>query len=299
MLATLFELRADPAIAETDRFARTQTIQAQIHEALEAVENLDEDRILRGFLLLIEKTLRTNYFQRDADGQPKSYLSIKLASHDIDLLPLPRPLVEIFVYSPRMEGCHLRGGKVARGGIRWSDRKEDFRTEVLGLMKAQMVKNAVIVPIGSKGGFVVKRPPETGGRDAMMAEGIACYKNLMNGLLDLTDNLVDGAVVRPPMSRAMTPTIPISLSPPTRVRRRSPTSPTASHSRYAASGWVMPSRPAAPPVTTIKKWAITATRCMGFRHAPFQRNGHRHSPRPIFLASPVSATWRATYSATA
>ena len=197
LLAALFELRADPGITETDRFTRTQTVHAQILEALEAVENLDEDRILRGFLLLIEKTLRTNYFQRDVDGRPKSYLSIKLASNDIDLFPLPRPLVEIFVYSPRMEGCHLRGGKVARGGIRWSDRREDFRTEVLGLMKAQMVKNAVIVPIGSKGGFVVKRPPETGGRDAMMAEGIGCYKILMNGLLDLTDNLVEGAVVPP------------------------------------------------------------------------------------------------------
>ena len=112
---------------------------------------------------------------------------MKLASQEIDLLPLPRPLVEVFVYSPRMEGCHLRGGKVARGGIRWSDRKEDFRTEILGLMKAQMVKNAVIVPVGSKGGFVVKRPPE-GGREALMNEVVACYKFLMCGLLDLTDN---------------------------------------------------------------------------------------------------------------
>ena len=123
---------------------------------------------------------------------------MKLASREIDLLPLPRPLVEVFVYSPRMEGCHLRGGKVARGGIRWSDRKEDFRTEVLGLMKAQMVKNAVIVPIGSKGGFVVKRPPAGAGRDALMEEVVACYRYLMFGLLDITDNLQGDSVVPPP-----------------------------------------------------------------------------------------------------
>ena len=168
---------------------------AEIVAALEAVSNLDRDRILRAFLLLIRKTLRTNFYQRDEAGQPKPYLSIKLASQEIDLLPLPRPLFEIFVYSPRMEGCHLRGGKVARGGLRWSDRKEDFRTEILGLMKAQMVKNAVIVPTGSKGGFVVKRQPE--GREALMAEVVACYKILMAGLLDLTDNIVGDGIVPP------------------------------------------------------------------------------------------------------
>jgi glutamate dehydrogenase len=197
-LVKLFVTRADPALAPADRDARVQAITASIAQGLEAVDVLDEDRILRSFLLLIDKTLRTNYFQRDETGQPKSFLAVKLASREIDLLPLPRPLVEIFVYSPRMEGCHLRGGKVARGGIRWSDRKEDFRTEVLGLMKAQMVKNAVIVPIGSKGGFVVKRPPEGGGRDAVMAEGIACYKILMTGLLDLTDNIKGNDIVPPP-----------------------------------------------------------------------------------------------------
>jgi glutamate dehydrogenase len=197
LLVKLFDRRADPALAEAGRATEVATITAGIRDALEHVDNLDEDRILRGFLLLIEKTLRTNYHQRDEAGHPKPYLSLKLASREIDLLPLPRPLVEIFVYSPRMEGCHLRGGKVARGGIRWSDRKEDFRTEVLGLMKAQMVKNAVIVPIGSKGGFVVKRPPVEGGRDALMAEGIACYKTLMSGLLDLTDDIAGNAVVPP------------------------------------------------------------------------------------------------------
>jgi glutamate dehydrogenase len=195
LLVALFALRADPALSDADRTARTAAIQARILEGLEQIENLDDDRILRSFLLLIEKTLRTNYNQRDEAGQPRPYLAIKLASREIELLPLPRPLVEIFVYSPRMEGCHLRGGKVARGGIRWSDRKEDFRTEVLGLMKAQMVKNAVIVPVGSKGGFVVKRPPET--REALMGEVVACYKILMAGLLDLTDNIQGGAVVPP------------------------------------------------------------------------------------------------------
>jgi len=193
LLVNLFEARSDPALQ-----TRAAGIQQSILDALDQVENLDEDRILRSFLLLVAKTLRTNYYRRDAAGQPLPYLAVKLASREIDLLPLPRPLVEIFVYSPRMEGCHLRGGKVARGGIRWSDRKEDFRTEILGLMKAQMVKNAVIVPVGSKGGFVVKRPPAEGGRDALMAEVVACYRTLMSGLLDLTDNIVGNAVVPPP-----------------------------------------------------------------------------------------------------
>ena len=127
-------------------------------------------------------------------------------------------MVEIFVYSPRVEAIHLRGGKVARGGIRWSDRREDFRTEILGLMKAQMVKNAVIVPTGSKGGFVVKRPPATGGREALMAEVVECYKTLMRGLLDITDNLVGGAVKPPADVSGATATIPIWWSPPTRAR---------------------------------------------------------------------------------
>src|SRR5207237_9322852 len=134
------------------------------------------------------KTLPAHYDQTLPGGAPKPALAVKLASSAIDLLPLPRPLFEIYVYSPRMEGLHMRAGKVARGGIRWSDRKEDFRTEILGLMKAQTVKNAVIVPVGSKGGFIVKRPPA--GRDPLMAEGIECYKTLIRGLLDLTDNIV-------------------------------------------------------------------------------------------------------------
>ena len=195
LLVALFALRADPVLSDADRTARAAAVRTRILEGLEQIQNLDEDRILRSFLLLIENTLRTNYNQRDATGEPRPYLAVKLASREIDLLPLPRPLVEIFVYAPRMEGCHLRGGKVARGGIRWSDRKEDFRTEILGLMKAQMVKNAVIVPVGSKGGFVVKRPPEA--REALMAEVVACYEMLMAGLLDLTDNIQGGVVVPP------------------------------------------------------------------------------------------------------
>jgi glutamate dehydrogenase len=197
LLVALFERQFDPAAQIDDSkaadLAATESIAAAIGQHLDAVANLDEDRILRSFLLLVQKSLRTNYYQHDAAGQPKSYLSVKLASLEIELLPAPRPLVEIFVYSPRVEAIHLRGGKVARGGIRWSDRKEDFRTEILGLMKAQMVKNAVIVPVGSKGGFVVKRPPPAGaGRDAVQAEGIECYKILMRGLLDITDNFAAG-----------------------------------------------------------------------------------------------------------
>jgi glutamate dehydrogenase len=194
LLVRLFETRFDPA-ARDGADLRSIALLQEIDHLLDAVTNLDEDRILRSFLLLVQKSLRTNYYQRGADDAPKPYLSIKLSSREIDLLPLPRPLYEIYVYSPRTEGVHLRGGKVARGGIRWSDRREDFRSEILGLMKAQMVKNSVIVPVGSKGGFVVKRPPAS--RDAYLAEGIECYKTLMRGLLDITDNIVGGKVAPP------------------------------------------------------------------------------------------------------
>ncbi len=193
LLVQLFETRFDPH-APSDG----PELLAAIDLALEAVTSADDDRILRRFLNLVECTVRTNYFQTGTDGGPKPYLSLKLDSRRIQGLPLPRPMMEIFVYAPRMEGIHLRGGKVARGGIRWSDRPEDFRTEILGLMKAQMVKNAVIVPVGSKGGFVVKRPPKDGGREALLEEGIACYRTLMRGLLDLTDNLAGGQVRPPP-----------------------------------------------------------------------------------------------------
>jgi glutamate dehydrogenase len=200
-LVRLFETRFDPAGGADVLLAVTSEAQA-IEHAIDAVASLDEDRILRSYLILVLKTVRTNYFQRLPSGEPKPYLAVKLASSEIDLLPRPRPLFEIFVCSPRMEGVHMRAGKVARGGIRWSDRKEDFRTEILGLMKAQTVKNAVIVPVGSKGGFVVKRPPDL--RDQLGAEAVECYKILIRGLLDITDNIAaEGAgghrVVPPPL----------------------------------------------------------------------------------------------------
>ena len=195
-LIDLFVARFDPS-RDKDRAAAEKTIDRAITTAIDAIDNLDEDRILRRFHLLIQCTLRTNYFQTADDGGPKPYISFKLDSQAIDDLPLPRPWVEIFIYSPRVEAVHLRGGSVARGGLRWSDRREDFRTEVLGLMKAQMVKNAVIVPVGSKGGFVVKQAPSEGGREALMEEVVACYKTMISGLLEITDNLVAGAVVPP------------------------------------------------------------------------------------------------------
>jgi glutamate dehydrogenase len=197
MLVDLFAVRFDPA-RRGDAEARAAALTAQIEQALEKVGSLDEDRILRMFLALIQAMLRTNYYQHNDDGSPKPYLSFKLDSARVPNLPLPRPMFEIFVYSPRVEGVHLRGGPVARGGIRWSDRREDFRTEILGLMKAQMVKNAVIVPVGAKGGFVAKRLPAGDDRDLIQDEVIFCYRTFISGLLDLTDNLTDKRVVPPP-----------------------------------------------------------------------------------------------------
>ncbi|MBV8120211.1 MAG: NAD-glutamate dehydrogenase [Alphaproteobacteria bacterium] len=196
-LVRLFEIRFDPAAPANRGLAVMGEVQA-IDHALDRVASLDEDRILRSYLTLILKSVRTNYFQRLPSGNPKPYLAVKLASSEIDLLPVPRPLFEIYVSSPRMEGVHMRAGMVARGGIRWSDRREDFRTEILGLMKAQTVKNTVIVPVGAKGGFVVKQPA----RDDLGAEAIECYKILIRALLDLTDNIIvndaDGHRIVPP-----------------------------------------------------------------------------------------------------
>ena len=195
-LVELFHARFDPQKEESSGTAQ-ELLEKDILAALDEVANLDEDRILRRFLAAIKATLRTNFYQRAADGTRKPYLSFKFDSQLVPDLPEPKPMCEIFVYSPRVEGIHLRGGKVARGGLRWSDRMEDFRTEVLGLMKAQMVKNAVIVPVGSKGGFVVKHPPASAEREAVLKEGIACYQIFLRGVLDLTDNLVVGKVVPP------------------------------------------------------------------------------------------------------
>jgi glutamate dehydrogenase len=195
MLVELFHARLDPA-RDDDRVAAAAALTGEIQLALDAVANLDEDRILRSFLDIVSAVLRTNYYQHAEAGTPKSYLSLKLDPKVIPELPEPRPMFEIFVYSPQVEGVHLRGGTAARGGLRWSDRREDFRTEVLGLMKAQMVKNAVIVPVGSKGGFVPKQLP-AGDREAILAEGQSSYRTFIRGLLDVTDNLVDGTVAPP------------------------------------------------------------------------------------------------------
>ncbi|WP_189222175.1 NAD-glutamate dehydrogenase [Saccharothrix coeruleofusca] len=202
-LVRLFEARFDPGLSDEQRATRTEQLAGEITALIDDVTSLDADRILRSLLNLVQATLRTNYFVRDADGRARPYLAVKLNPQAIPDLPQPRPRFEIFVYSPRVEGVHLRFGPVARGGLRWSDRREDFRTEILGLVKAQAVKNAVIVPVGAKGGFVVKRPPAATGdpgldREAFLAEGVACYRMFISGLLDLTDNLSSGAVVPAP-----------------------------------------------------------------------------------------------------
>ncbi|MDA1184255.1 MAG: NAD-glutamate dehydrogenase [Acidobacteria bacterium] len=196
-LVELFLERHDPGNPDAPGGRGAERVE-RIEGALELVASLDEDRILRRFLALVLATTRTNYFQHDADGAPKPYLSLKFDPSQIPGLPEPRPMFEIYVCSPRVEGVHLRGGRVARGGLRWSDRLEDFRTEVLGLMKAQMVKNAVIVPVGAKGGFVVKVPPPGGDRDALRREGVACYSTFVRGLLDLTGTRAGDSIVPPP-----------------------------------------------------------------------------------------------------
>ncbi|MFH8500001.1 NAD-glutamate dehydrogenase [Streptomyces coeruleorubidus] len=197
LLVSLFEARMSP---DRQR-AGHEIVDALLEEvdaALDQVASLDEDRILRSFLTVIKATLRTNFFQEAAGGKPHEYVSMKFDPQAIPDLPAPRPAFEIWVYSPRVEGVHLRFGKVARGGLRWSDRREDFRTEILGLVKAQMVKNTVIVPVGAKGGFVAKQLPDPSvDRDAWMAEGIASYKTFISALLDITDNMVAGEVVPP------------------------------------------------------------------------------------------------------
>jgi len=202
MLVQLFEARFDPSQGGLDheaeeRAKRVEKLQKSIGLALDDVASLDHDRILRSYLAHITATLRTNYFQTADDGAAHPYICFKLEPKVIPDLPEPRPRFEVFVYSPRVEGVHLRFGAVARGGLRWSDRRDDFRTEVLGLVKAQMVKNSVIVPVGAKGGFFCKQLPDPGDRDAWLAEGIACYTTFISGLLDITDNLVAQQTVPP------------------------------------------------------------------------------------------------------
>ncbi|MFI8438726.1 NAD-glutamate dehydrogenase [Streptomyces sp. NPDC079020] len=197
LLVSLFEARMSP---ERQRAGTelTDGLLEELEGALDQVASLDEDRILRSFLTVIKATLRTNFFQKADSGRPHAYVSMKFDPQAIPDLPAPRPAFEIWVYSPRVEGVHLRFGKVARGGLRWSDRREDFRTEILGLVKAQMVKNTVIVPVGAKGGFVAKQLPDPAlDRDAWLAEGIASYRTFISALLDITDNMVAGEVVPP------------------------------------------------------------------------------------------------------
>ncbi|MEW2489733.1 NAD-glutamate dehydrogenase [Streptomyces sp. NPDC048411] len=197
LLISLFEARMSPG-RQSAGTELTDGLLEELDGALDQVASLDEDRILRSFLTVIKATLRTNFFQMSDGGKPHAYVSMKFDPQAIPDLPAPRPAFEIWVYSPRVEGVHLRFGKVARGGLRWSDRREDFRTEILGLVKAQMVKNTVIVPVGAKGGFVAKQLPDPAvDRDAWMAEGIASYRTFISALLDITDNLVAGEVVPP------------------------------------------------------------------------------------------------------
>lgn len=195
LIVDLFEQRFNPEIKQNND-EQEQLIGA-IKHSLEQVANLDDDRIIRRYLDMILATFRTNFYQTDANGKAKSYVSFKFQPQLIPEMPLPLPKYEIFVYSPRVEGVHLRGGKVARGGLRWSDRREDFRTEVLGLVKAQQVKNTVIVPVGAKGGFVCKKLHEKTGREAIFEEGKSCYRIFIRSLLDITDNIVEGKIVHP------------------------------------------------------------------------------------------------------
>ncbi|MBS9405219.1 NAD-glutamate dehydrogenase [Halomonas sp. TRM85114] len=194
-LVALFELRFHPDQRPGD--TQIDACLGRINGLLDAVASLNDDQLLRRYVELIQATLRTNYYQLSEEGRHKDYIALKLDPSHVTGMPRPRPMFEIFVCSPRVEGVHLRGGKVARGGLRWSDRQEDFRTEVLGLVKAQQVKNAVIVPVGAKGGFICKRMPEGADRETMQREGIACYKTFIRALLDVTDNLKGGDVVPP------------------------------------------------------------------------------------------------------
>ncbi|WP_371193113.1 NAD-glutamate dehydrogenase [Glaciecola sp. SC05] len=194
-LIAYFDMKFCPSAKRTTK--KLESMEQGIMLKLDSVSNLDDDRIIRRYLDLINASLRTNFYQEDANGNPKHYVSIKMLPHLIPDMPLPMPKFEIFVYSPRVEGVHLRGGKVARGGLRWSDRMEDFRTEILGLVKAQQVKNTVIVPVGAKGGFVCKRMPKDADRATMLAEGQACYRIFIRSLLDITDNIVEGNIVAP------------------------------------------------------------------------------------------------------
>jgi glutamate dehydrogenase len=254
LLVSLFYARNDPRLA-ADRDRRVLEFENRLTAALKEVPSLDDDRIIRRFKNVIDAILRTNFFQRDADGVARPAMAMKFDSAQLDELPAPRPWREIFVYAPAVEGVHLRFGRIARGGIRWSDRREDFRTEILGLVKAQQVKNAVIVPVGAKGGFFPKRMPQSPSREQFMETGIAAYKTFINALLDVTDNLTGMAKwCRRRTCCGPMATILIWWSRPTREPPPSPTSPMALPCS-AAFGWATLSPAAAVSGMTTKKWA--------------------------------------------
>ena len=196
-MVTLFDVRFNPAYTQTIREIKADETCRRLHESLINVASLEQDKLLRRLYEVIEATQRTNFYQTDVHNQHKEYISFKLIPAKITEMPKPVPMFEIFMYSSRVEGVHLRGARVARGGLRWSDRKEDYRTEVLGLVKAQQVKNAVIVPLGAKGGFLPKRLPMTAGREGVMEEAIICYKMFISSLLDITDNIKNNEIIKP------------------------------------------------------------------------------------------------------
>ena len=277
MLVNLFRLRFDPEHAN-DEAAASQV--RALEAALDRVENLNEDRVLRQYLALVLATLRTNHWRRDEKGARREFLSFKLDPSKVPGLPEPKPMFEIFVYSARFEGVHLRGGKVARGGLRWSDRPEDFRTEVLGLVKAQMVKNTVIVPVGSKGGFVLKKAPPAADREAFMKEGVGCYQNYLRGLLDLTDNFVGGQVIPPPQTRRHDPDDPYLVVAADKG--------TATFSDYANAisqeygFWLADAFASGGSVGyDHKAMGITARGAWESVKAPLPRDGHRHPKRGL------------------
>lgn len=296
-LVELFEALFCPTDQEQSEATRrdAQAAAAAVAADIDALVSLDTDRVLRAFASMMQATLRTNYFvTRPDSARARNVLSLKMNPELIDELPLPRPKFEIFVYSPRVEGVHLRFGFVARGGLRWSDRREDFRTEVLGLVKAQAVKNAVIVPVGAKGGFVVKKPPAPTGdpaedRDATREEGVACYRLFIAGLLDLTDNvdMSTGAIVTPRASSGATVTTPTSWWPRTRAPPPSLTSPTTSPSP-TVSGSVTRSPPAVRSATTTRRW-VSPPRVPGSRSSDTSARWVS-TPRPRSSPSSASVT---------
>ena len=291
-LIGLFESRFDPTQVDAEQDVHAARRQ-ELAEALDAVPTLDDDRTLRAVLALIDATVRTNVFRPAVDGGARPVLAFKLDGALVPDLPAPRPKFEIWVCSPRVEGVHLRHGLIARGGLRWSDRREDFRTEILGLVKAQIVKNAVIVPTGAKGGFVVKRPPSD--PEGLRAEGSPATASSSAGCSTSPTTSSTARWCRRRRRCATTVTTRTSWSPPTRARRRSATSPTRSR-RPTASGWGMRSPRAAAPATTTRRWAsrlvARGRACAGTPWRSARTSTATRSP------SSASATCPATCSAT-